>query len=229
MKKLSVIVFIFGSAMFISNQVKAQHFYTSFGVGVSWNIPAYVNYTVHDNYFGYQIAHVKRFNRYGYTNYNVLLHRNGQFVEVRMDNHGHIYRTINHRWSYPLMSHNCGSHCAFHQTYYRTHYPRHQHHTTKIVYVDTHHGHGKVHQQNKYYTNVYVQKQQKPQQHRESNTAIRQPTKTSTSVARSQVVKSNSRSSSMDSQQVSANSRTSNVRSSSGNVVIYKNQRGASR
>ncbi len=207
MKKISIIVFIFGSAMFFGNQVKAQHFYTSFGVGVSWNTPAYVNYAIHDHYFGYDIAHVRQFTRHGYTNYNVLLHRNGWFVEVRIDNHGHIYKTINHQWSYPLISHNCGGHCAFHQTYYRTHYPKY-HHTTKIVYVDSHHGHGK---QN-YYSNMHVKKQQKPQPQVRNNTTIRKPAQASKNVANRNLVV-----------------RNSSARSSSNNVVVYKNQRGESR
>lgn len=226
MKKTSIIVLILGSAMLLGNQGKAQHFYTSLGVGVSWNIPAFVNYSVHDHYLGYDIAHVNRFKRHGHSNYNVLLHRNGRFVEVRMDNHGHIYRTIDHGWSYPLMSHNCGGHCGFHQTYYRTYYPQYHHHA-KIVYVDAHHGHGNKHHQNSYYTNVYVEKQHKPQQQTRSNTSIRKPAQSSVDVVgRSQEI---NRGTSMDSQRISANSRGSNARSSSGNVITYKNQRGQSR
>lgn len=142
----------------ISAAAQAQYYYTSYGYAHDWYMPQYVHQTIYNNYYGYEIAHVQRYNRHGFTNFNVLLHRNGWFVEVRVDGHGHIYKTIRHRYNNPLMVHNCSHHCGYHQTYYTSYYPKYHtvhHHNT--VYVNGNHGHANHH--TNYYTNVYVEKQ----------------------------------------------------------------------
>jgi len=151
-----------GLIILLSTNTKAQYYYTSYGYTQDWYLPNNIQYSITDHYYGYDIAHVRRYTRHGHPNFNVLLHRNGWFVELRFDHHGHIYKTIRHRWHYPLTSHICTAHCGYHHTYYTTYYPKY-HHThyyapthTKTVYVNTHHGHKT---QNNYYTNVYVDQQ----------------------------------------------------------------------
>ena len=223
MKKISIIAFLFGSTMLFSSTSNAQHFYTSFGISQSWNIPSYVHYSIQDNYFGYNVAHVKRFNRHGHTNFNVLLHRNGWYVEIAMDNHGHIYNRKKHRWTNPLMSHSCGAFCGFHRNYYTSYYPKYHGHHHKTVYVTNHHGHKNSHHKKSknYYSNVHVEKNYgiqshgnrqknlnhntKPQQTR-SNTVVRKPEQ-----KRSNTVISKPRHSSRTSSQV----RTASTRSTS--------------
>lgn len=159
MKKIRNIGLAIGLIVLISFAAKAQYFYTSYGYAHDWNMPQYVHQTIYDHYFGYEIAHVNRYNRHGYINYNVLLHSNGWFVEVRVNRHGHIYKTIRHRYNNPLMAHNCAHNCGYHQTYYTSYYPKyHTVHHHKTVYVKNNHGHAS-HNHNNYYTNVYVEKQ----------------------------------------------------------------------
>jgi hypothetical protein len=163
MKKLRYIGLIAGLIILFNSNSKAQDYYATYGNTHQWQLPGYVQTTLYDNYLGYEIAHVQRHSRYGHQNYNVLIHRNGWFVELRIDNHGHIYKTIRHRYKYPLTSHNCTYHCGYHKNYYQTYYPKHHHGYSKTVYV-TSNGH-KHH--NNYYTNVYVEKQhnKKPKFH----------------------------------------------------------------
>ena len=171
MKKTRNIGLILGLIILISSNSNAQYFYTSNGYTQNWYLPAHVEYSIQDNYFGYDIAHVRRYANHGYNNYNVLLHRNGFFVELRFDRHGHVNRTIRHNY-YPLISHRCTNHCGYHHTYYKTYYPtyHHKHYVHKhrrTVYANTHNQHHSNH--NKYYTNVHVEKQQKKQNHYQSN------------------------------------------------------------
>jgi hypothetical protein len=159
MKKVRNIGLMIGLIILISSSSKAQYYYTSYGYTLDWNIPQYIHHTIYDSYYGYEIAHVDRYTNHGYTNFNVLLHRNGWFVELRFDGHGHIYKTIHHRNNYPLMAHTCSTHCGYHKTYYATYYPKYHHgHHHKTVYVNTNNSYGS-HQHNNYYTNVYVEKQ----------------------------------------------------------------------
>ena len=138
-----------GIIVLISSNSKAQYYYTSYGYAQDWHLPNFVHHTLHDHYYGYDIAHVKRHYRHGNRNFNVLLHRNGWFVELRFDQHGHIYRTIRHRTHYPLISHSCTNHCGYHRTYYTNYYPNYHYGYKKVVYVNSHHGHNN---HNQYYT-----------------------------------------------------------------------------
>ena len=174
MKKIRNIGMMLGLIILLSSNSNAQYFYTSYGYAQNWRLSELINYSIYDNYYGYDIAHVQRYTTpFGYTNFNVLLHRNGLFVEIRFDRHGHIYRTIGHNY-YPLMSHRCTNHCGYHHTYYKTYYPtyHHKHYVhkhRKTVYVNTHHGNGHHKNHNNYYTNVYVEKQGKKQNHYQGN------------------------------------------------------------
>ena len=175
MKKIGYIGLILGIIFIFNSESKAQYFYSSYGYAQDWHVPQFIHHSVYDNYYGFEIAHVKRYKRHGYRNYNVLLHRNGWFVELRFDHHGHIYRTIRHKRNYPLMSHSCNHYCGYHKNYYKAYYPKYHHnhyghgHHYKKVYVETHHyGNGyhknskKYHHGNKkYYTNIHVEKQHK--------------------------------------------------------------------
>lgn len=164
MKNLIKIGLILGIAVLISSNSNAQYYYTSYGNVQDWRLPSFVQHSIYDNYYGYEIAHVRRFNRHGHRNYNVLLHRNGWFVELRFDRHGHIYRTVRHRNFYPLSSHTCSGHCGYHRNYYTNYYPQYHHNFRKVVYVNSHHGHNNhVKNHNTYYTNVHVDKQHRQQ------------------------------------------------------------------
>lgn len=175
MKKIRNIGLIMGLMILISSNSNAQYFYTSFGYAQNWKLPKYIAYSIQDNYYGYDIAHVERNSQYGNTKYKVLLHRNGLFVELRYNRHGHIYRTIGHNY-YPLMAHRCTNRCGYHHNYYNTyyatyHHKHYQHKHRKTVYVNTHYGYGKQYHKkhNNYYTNVYVEKPQKKQNHYQGN------------------------------------------------------------
>ncbi len=158
MKKVRNIGLVIGLIILISSTSKAQYYYTSYGYAVNWQVPQYVQHVVYNNYYGYEIAHVDRYNDHGFTRFNVLLHRNGWFVELRFDGHGRVYKTIHHRNNYPLMAHTCTAHCAYHKTYYTTYYPTyHNGYHSKTVYVNANHGYDN-HQHTNYYTNIYVEK-----------------------------------------------------------------------
>jgi len=244
MKKARNIGLILGLIILISSNSNAQYYYTSYGNAQNWQLPRYVEHSIYDNYYGYDIAHVKRYNRHGHQNFNVLLHRNGWFVELRFNRHGHIYRTIRHRYNYPLMSHNCTNHCGYHRAYYTTHYPKyhHAHYWNgyhKTVYVNTY-GHKK---HNQYYSNVHVEKQQNNyntnnqssrktrvnysnntnnQQRRTSN-VIRKPQQTNTRKVEYKRPQSSSRSQHLNGQRIISKPRSSTTARNSRN---YKNERG---
>lgn len=154
MKKIRNIGFALGLIILISTNSNAQYYYTSFGYANSWNVPSFVEYSIYNNYYGYDIAHVQRYAHPGYTNFNVLLHRNGAFVEVRFNRYGNIYKTIRYN-NYPLMAHVCTYQCGYHHNYYTTYYPTYH---TKVVYVNSNHGNQHNNHQHNYYTNVYVDK-----------------------------------------------------------------------
>ena len=253
MKKIRNIGLILGMIILISSTGKAQYYYTSYGYAHEWHLPKYVQYSIYDNYYGYDIAHVQRFHRHGYRNYNVLLHRNGWFVELRFDRHGHIYKTIRHRHRYPLMSHVCTNHCGYHKTYYSTYFPKyhhkHYHHGySTTVYVNSDHHSYKKHHQNNYYSNVHVHKQHKQssqnrqynghgnrnvnnaysnntdKQHRRTTTTIRKP-QANTSKTIHPVRSQNNGRSKYVSGQKSA-SRTGSNNDAERNLVVYRNDRG---
>ncbi|MCG8307341.1 MAG: hypothetical protein MI975_08110 [Cytophagales bacterium] len=241
MKKVRNIGLILGLILLISSTGKAQYYYTSFGNVHDWRLPKYIQYSIYDSYYGYDIAHVHRFHRYGHHHYNVLLHRNGWFVELRFDRHGHIYKTIRHRHHYPLLSHSCTNHCGYHRAYYKTYYPKyHSHH--KTVYINTHH-HGHHEHHNNYYTNIYVEKQHKQynghargnrntqtahnnnvyEQRRRTSTTIRKPPVNKTGTFQPTRSQSSNRSR-YESGQRSAG-RISNS-DSDRNLIVYRNKRG---
>ncbi len=206
MKKIRNIGFALGLVILISANSNAQYYYTSFGYANSWNVPSYVEYSIYNNYYGYDIAHVQRYAHPGYTNYNVLLHRNGVFVEVRYNRYGNIYKTIRYN-HYPLMAHVCTYQCGYHHNYYTTYYPTYHH--TKVVYVNSNHGNHHNNHQSNYYTNVYVDNNnhgknngnhhnqnygnsnQKPKQ----ATMVNQTQRTSTEIRKPQQTSSNTRTS----------------------------------
>ena len=157
MKNLKYIGLLLGFIFLFATNTKAQFYYTSYGYGHEWYLPKDVHHTIYDNYYGFEIAHVNRYNRHGHPHFNVLLHRKGYFVELRIDNRGRIYKKIKHRYNNPLLTHQCTHHCGYHKTYYHTYFPRYHtiHHGYKTtVYVNSSNGYH--HKQNKYYTNVYL-------------------------------------------------------------------------
>ena len=247
MKNLRNIGLILGLVVLISSSSKAQYYYTSYGYAQDWRLPSFINHSIYDNYYGYDIAHVQRYYRHGYRNFNVLLHRNGWFVELRFDQHGHIYRTIRHRSHYPLISHSCTSHCGYHRNYYTTYYPNYHHSYTKVVYVNSHHGHkkhGKHH--NNYYTNVHVDKQPNRQSQynsgsrsaqtnvsrqttapqRRSSTVIRTPQRNSTPKVQQKTTSTSNRSRHINTQQAPSRQRVANA---SRNATAYKSERSSRR
>ncbi len=175
MKKLRYIGLMIGFVILINTNSEAQYYYTSYGYAQDWYLPQYIHHTIYDNYYGFEIAHVNRYYKHGHQRFNVLLHRNGWFVELRMDHRGHIYKTIKHRHYNPLMTHHCTNHCGYHQVYYQTYYPtyhKHHHGYKKVVYVNS--TQGNHHQHNNYYTNVYVEQKQNNARNNQKK-VIRQP------------------------------------------------------
>ena len=182
MKKVLNTGLVVAMIVMLSSTAKAQYFFTSSGYTQDWYLPQYIDYTIHDHYYGYQVAHARRIAHHGYYNYNVLLVRNGMYVEVRFDRFGNAYKTIRYA-HYPLASHVCTPYCGYHPTYYRTyyypthykqhhdvyehHYYKHGHHQ-KTVYINSGHSHSRPYVNNQYYTNVYVQKPGHKQQHHQA-------------------------------------------------------------
>ena len=239
MKKFRNIGLILGLIILISSNTKAQYYYTSYGYAHDWHLPKYIQYSIYDNYYGYDVAHVQRFYRQGHRNFNVLLHRKGYFVELRFDRHGHIYKTIRHRHHYPLMSHQCTHHCGYHHAYYKTYYPKYHHgyHHSK-VYINTNHGYNKHHKHNhnKYYTNIHIQKQHKSlqnggnngkqkqynnSQQRRTNNVIRNPQQTKTRNVEQRSAQSANRSRYLNGQKAPTRNKES-----ARNLITYKNERG---
>ena len=149
-----------GLIILLTISAKAQYFYTSYGYAQTWQIPNYIEHTIYNDYYGYEVAHVKRHVHHGYTNFDVLLTRGNLFLEVRFDRFGNVYRTVRHDY-FPLAAHHCSAHCGYHKVYYQTYYPQHQHHyynpystTVYVTKTDPHHNHTYV---NNNYTKVYVQ------------------------------------------------------------------------
>ncbi|UII21059.1 hypothetical protein [Fulvivirga ligni] len=132
MKKLLLIaVFMIG----ISLHSQAQTFIASFGVSHSWGVPHRVSSLVFDHYHGYEWVHTKRQYVHGQLFFDVILQQNDFFVELRLDNYGHVVRREYVDY-YPLHDHICGSYCGFYSNYYNSHYNNcHAHH---------HHGHNHV-------------------------------------------------------------------------------------
>lgn len=249
MKKLRNIGLAIGLVVLLSTAAKAQYFYTSFGYANTWNIPTYIEYSIHDNYYGYEVAHVKRQKYHGQYRFNVLLHRNGRFVEVRYDRFGNIYKTVRYN-NYPLMAHNCTYHCGYHRNYYQTYYPRYHH--TKVVYVNSYPQGNKHHQhQNNYYTNVYVDndhnghnKSNYSSQGQQSSSRQKQPAVSTQTQRKSNVIRqpqqaqrnttyNNTRTSSTQTVRQSAPRNTSNARtaeqSASARTTANRSGRGNSR
>ncbi len=166
MKSFKYTGLLIGFLILLSTNSKAQYYFTSYGYAQEWYLPNYIHYTISNNYQGFEVAHVKRYNQHGHHHFNVLLHRNGWFVELRMDNHGRIYKKIKHRYHNPLLSHHCTNHCGYHKIYYQNYYPKYHkiHGSYKTtVYVTSNKGNHK----NKHYKKVYVvhnPKQKKDQQ-----------------------------------------------------------------
>jgi len=251
MKKARNIGLILGLIILISSNSNAQYYYTSYGYAQDWRLPQQVQYSIYDNYYGYEVAHVQRYNRHGHRNYNVLLHRNGWFVELRYDRFGHIYKTVRHKHHYPLAYHNCTNHCGYHRAYYTNYYPKyHNHHNgyKTTVYVNTHHGHKNYynhgHSKKKYYTNIHTQKQHKSHyngniqgnkksqqnynkstnnQQLRTNNVIRKPQQTNTRTVEHKRPQS-SRSQHLNGQKAPTRNRNTET---ARNLMTYKNGRGS--
>jgi len=170
MKNLKYIGLFLWLIFLFATNTRAQYYYTSYGDSHEWYLPKYVHHAIYDNYYGFEIAHVNRYNRKGHLNYNVILHRNGYFVELTIDKHGRIYKKIKHRYYNPLLTHHCTHHCGYHKTYYHTIYSKYHkiHYGYKTtVYVNASKGYHQ--KQNKYYTDVYIDhknhQQKLPQKH----------------------------------------------------------------
>lgn len=248
MKKARNIGLILGLIILISSNSNAQYYYTSYGYAQDWRLPQQVQYSIYDNYYGYEVAHVQRYNRHGHRNYNVLLHRNGWFVELRYDRFGHIYKTVRHKHHYPLAHHNCTNHCGYHRAYYTNYYPKyHNHYGYKTtVYVNTHHGHKNYynhgHSKKNYYTNIHTQKQHKSHyngnnqgnkksqqnynnsttnQQRRTNNVIRKPQQTTRTVEHKRP--QSSRSQHLNGQKAPTRDRNTET---ARNLMTYKNGRG---
>ena len=162
MKKIGYIGLLIGFIILINTESQAQYYYTSYGYGHEWHLPKYVHHSIYDNYYGYEIAHVNRYKRHGKRHYNILIHRNGWFVELKLDHHGHIYKTTRHRYYNPLITHHCTNHCGYHKTYFQTYYPKyhnHHHGYSTTVYVNSTKGHH--HKHNNYYSNIYIEQPNK--------------------------------------------------------------------
>lgn len=169
MKKIGYIGLLIGFIILINTESKAQYYYTSYGYGHEWQLPNYIHHSIYDNYYGYEIAHVKRYKKHGHRHFNVMLHRNGLFIELKLDHHGHIYKTIKHRYYNPLNTHICTNHCGYHRAYYQAYYPnyhKHHHGYSTTVYVNT--NKGQQHKHKNYYSNVYIE-QPKTKTHYKNN------------------------------------------------------------
>ena len=157
---------LIGTLLLMNTDSEAQYYYTSYGYAQEWHLPQYVHHSIYDHYYGFEIAHVRKYKKHGHRHYNILLHRNGWFVELKLDHHGHIYKTIKHRQYNPLITHHCNNHCGYHKTYYHAYYPnyhRHHHGYSTTVYVNSSHGN---HKHKKHYTNVYIEQ---PNKHYKNN------------------------------------------------------------
>ncbi|UII27047.1 hypothetical protein LVD15_01020 [Fulvivirga maritima] len=133
MKKLLLIAVLMTGVSLHSSQ--AQRFIASFGVQHSWGVPTVVSHVVYDNYHGYEWVHTKRHYLHGQLFFDVVLQQSNYFIELRVDNFGHVVRREYVDY-YPLHDHICGSYCGYYSNYYNSHYSAcHDHH---------HHGHNHV-------------------------------------------------------------------------------------
>ncbi|MBL3658553.1 hypothetical protein [Fulvivirga sediminis] len=133
MKKLLLIAVVMTGVSLHSSQ--AQQFIASFGAQHSWGVPSVVTHVVYDNYHGYEWVHTKRHYLHGQLFFDVVLQQSNYFIELRVDNFGHVVRREYVDY-YPLHDHICSSHCGYYSNYYNSHYTAcHDHH---------HHGHNHV-------------------------------------------------------------------------------------
>jgi len=161
MKKIRVTGLMIGLIILLTVSAKAQYFYTSYGYAQTWQLPNYIEQTIYNDYYGYEVAHVERHVHYGYTNFDVLLTRGNLFLEVRFNRFGSVYRTVRYDY-FPLAAHNCSMHCGYHKVYYQTYYPKHHHHyynpySTTVYVTQTEPYHNNHTYVNNNYTKVYVQ------------------------------------------------------------------------
>jgi len=173
MKSFRYTGLIMGFIILLSTNSKAQYYFTSYGYAQEWYLPNYVHHTIYDNYRGFEVAHVKRYDKHGHHYFNVLLHRNGWFLELRMDDRGHIYKRIKHRYHNPLLTHQCKNHCGYHIMYYQNYYPKY--HKTfygykTTIYVNSNKGN----HQNKHYKKVYVVHNPKQKNNQRMNNSNKQ-------------------------------------------------------
>ena len=129
------ILLTFGLVSVLAIGVQAQHFVTSFGMELGWNIPTRVRTVVQHHYHDYHVVHATRAPRLGFDYFDLVLQRGDVFVEVSVRNDGYVANR-HVRYDYPLYDHVCGGTCGYHADYYTTYY------TT--CHGHNHHGHNHV-------------------------------------------------------------------------------------
>ncbi len=165
MKKMRIAGLMAGLIILFTANARAQYYYTTYGYAQEWQLPSHVEHIIYNDYYGYEVAHVERHRHYEYTNFDVLLYRNGLYLEVRFDRFGTVYKTVSYN-NFPLRAHECTGHCGYHRVFYnQTFYPQygayyHHGHNTTVYVTNTdpyyHYNTGHV---NNNYTTVYVQPQ----------------------------------------------------------------------
>ncbi len=156
MKKLillSLSVFL-GLQLAVNSSAKAQNFHivASFGSTHNWGVPAAIVYEVDYFYPYHRFVHVDRvWGRGRNVFFNVLLERNGRFIELTFGQNGQIFQE-NFFVNYPLVNHICSSHCGYHSNYYlqqrvvcQSHHHRGHNHVNyrqpprRVVYANNYH------------------------------------------------------------------------------------------
>ncbi len=160
------ILLSFGLVALLSLAVKAQHFVTSFGVELGWNIPNRVTTVIHHDFYDYHMVHVTRSRRFGASFFDIILQRGNVFVEVSVRNDGFIYSSAT-RFDYPLVNHVCGHGCGYHSGYYAAYYntcSSHHHHGHNHImynYDRPYYGYGNRYYGHKRYVNRNVHIEQR--------------------------------------------------------------------
>ncbi len=148
MKKILLLI---GLVAGVSLGVNAQHFITSFGYSLNWDMPYSVQHTITHDYYGYDVVHATQAISHGVSYFDIILQNRNAYIKITVRNDGFISRReiYNHN---PLYNHVCNSHCGYHTNYYTAYYDNcnsHNHyghnHVTYVKNYVPKHGHGYAH------------------------------------------------------------------------------------
>ncbi len=184
MKRILVFLITAGAALIISNQTKAQGYYTTTTYAYSynnyndWDLPVYVRNVVVNHYHGSGIVNARSYYVNGHLAFNLFLNTGNTFVEVEVDRYGHITRSVgyhsipnHHVWVYNHSDYYRPKHHHGHHGHHKHHghHGHHKHHGHNGHHKKHNHGHHNGHAHNKHVNNTYYVDYPSTKHHHKAN------------------------------------------------------------